>query len=223
MGFNIDTRLSDSPFVEAVWRSQSVGGGSFTSLAENRWEMVVTKQQDKTTFTLRGPETQASQAPIPEDAEFVGIIFKLGAFMPHMPTVARVNNDIDLPATAFQSFWLLGMTWEIPNYDNADTFVSRLIQNGYIAFDPIIDAALQNQPLTLSPRSVERRFLQATGLTQGSIRQINRAKHALALLKSGVSILDTVDLAGYTDQPHLTRSLKRLLGQTPAQLLRKDP
>ena len=28
------------------------------------------------------------------------------------------------------------------------------------------------------------------------------------------------DDAGYFDQPHLTRSLKRLIGQTPAELLR---
>jgi AraC-like DNA-binding protein len=37
-------------------------------------------------------------------------------------------------------------------------------------------------------------------------------------LRQGVSILDTVEQAGYADQPHLTRSLKRLIGQTPAQL-----
>jgi AraC-like DNA-binding protein len=37
-------------------------------------------------------------------------------------------------------------------------------------------------------------------------------------LKQGISILDAVTLAGYADQPHLTRSLKRLVGQTPAQL-----
>jgi hypothetical protein len=35
------------------------------------------------------------------------------------------------------------------------------------------------------------------------------------------SILDTVDLAGYADQPHLTGSLKRYMGQTPAQILRE--
>ena len=41
---------------------------------------------------------------------------------------------------------------------------------------------------------------------------------AVALLRQGVSPLDTVEQTGYTDQPHLTRSLKRLIGQTPTQL-----
>jgi methylphosphotriester-DNA--protein-cysteine methyltransferase len=42
----------------------------------------------------------------------------------------------------------------------------------------------------------------------------------LKLLQQGVSILDTVDQAGYFDQPHLTRALKHLMGQTPAQIIR---
>jgi AraC-like DNA-binding protein len=33
-----------------------------------------------------------------------------------------------------------------------------------------------------------------------------------------VSIGDVVYQAGYADQPHLTRSLKRFIGYTPAQL-----
>ena len=52
------------------------------------------------------------------------------------------------------------------------------------------------------------------------IRQMKRAQHAQALLQQGVSILDTVDEAGYFDQPHLTRSLKQFIGYTPAQIIR---
>jgi methylphosphotriester-DNA--protein-cysteine methyltransferase len=69
-------------------------------------------------------------------------------------------------------------------------------------------------------RTVQRRFLQATGITQSAARQIERARYATQLLKRGDSIADTTHKAGYFDQPHLTRSLKRLIGQTPAELLR---
>jgi methylphosphotriester-DNA--protein-cysteine methyltransferase len=62
--------------------------------------------------------------------------------------------------------------------------------------------------------------LQATGLTLATIRQIKRARLAVTLLEQGVSILDAVNHAGYADQPHLTRSLKRYIGQTPAQIVR---
>src|SRR5579859_5293941 len=53
-------------------------------------------------------------------------------------------------------------------------------------------------------------------------RQIERARYATCLLQQGVSILDTVEQAGYFDQPHLTRSLKHYIGQTPAQILQKS-
>jgi methylphosphotriester-DNA--protein-cysteine methyltransferase len=65
---------------------------------------------------------------------------------------------------------------------------------------------------------VQYRFLHATGLTNKTIHQITRARQAYDLLWRGVSILDTVAEAGYADQPHLTKSLKRYFGQTPAQI-----
>jgi methylphosphotriester-DNA--protein-cysteine methyltransferase len=69
-------------------------------------------------------------------------------------------------------------------------------------------------------RTVRHRFLRATGLSATHIRQMKRAQQAQALLQQGVSILDTVDEAGYFDQPHLTRSLKQFIGYTPAQIIR---
>jgi integrase len=78
--------------------------------------------------------------------------------------------------------------------------------------------ALQGQLQDRDLRTIQRRFLRATGLTQSSARQMERARYATYLLRQGVSILDTALEAGYFDQPHLTRSLKYLIGQTPAQI-----
>ena len=69
-----------------------------------------------------------------------------------------------------------------------------------------------------SLRTVQRRFLQATGLILNDFHQIERARHATSLLKQGLPIIDTVYEAGYFDQPHLTRSLKHFIGLTPAQV-----
>lgn len=219
MNFIFEERPSDSPLVEAIWRTQSVGGGSFISTAASRWEMVVTKQKEKITFSIRGPETRASPAPIPEDAEFMGIIFKQGAFMPHIPKRDLVNDALHLVGTSGNSFWLQGGTWEIPNFENADTFVNRLIHQELLLQDQVVDDVLRGRTQDLSLRSVQRRFLYATGLTYKAIQQIERARHALALLQSGIPIPETAYRAGYFDQPHLTRSLKLFAGQTPAQIV----
>jgi methylphosphotriester-DNA--protein-cysteine methyltransferase len=100
--------------------------------------------------------------------------------------------------------------------------VNRLVHDGLIAIDLPVGAALQGHLKGLSIRSAQRHFLQATGMTHGTIRQIERARHATNLLKQGVSILDTVHEAGYFDHAHLIRSLKYLIGQTPTQIIRAD-
>lgn len=223
MDFDFDERPSDSPLVEKVWRTQSEHRGSFVSTAENHWEMVVTTYQGKTTFTVRGPETKATPADYPAEAEFFGIVFKHGAFMPHLPLTKLLDrNDSTLPEAGSQSFWLHGSVWQFPDFDNADTFVARLVRQGLLVREPVVEAVLQNRPLDMSLRSVQRRFLQATGLTRGTFDQIERARQAVALLGQGLSIADAVYHAGYADQPHLTRSLKHFIGQTPAQILRAD-
>jgi hypothetical protein len=185
--------------------------------------MVVTKYRGETILTVRGPETKASHADAPEDAEFLGISFKLGAFMPHLPPGYVLDrNDVYLPEASKNSFWLQGAAWEFPTFENVDTFVDRLVREGLLVHEPVVDAVLKGEPPNLSPRSVQYRFLQATGITQKYVQQIERAQRARALLQGGSSILDTVYETGYFDQPHLTRALKRFLGQTPAEIARLE-
>jgi len=223
MIFSFEERLSDSPFVERIWRAQSERTGDFLSVAASQWEMVVSKYQGETTITVRGPETKVTPLHVTlVGAEFFGIIFKYGAFMPRFPVRSLVDGDLDLPDASSQSFWLEGSAWQFPNYENADTFVERLVREDLLVCDPLIGPVLRGEPQELSPRSVQRRFVQATGLTQGSIRKIERARHATLLLQQGVSILDTVERAGYADQAHLTRSLKHLIGKTPTQIINKS-
>lgn len=221
MVFTSEARPSDSPLVEKVYRARTVQRGVFISTAASNWEMVITRYQGRTSLTVRGPETKATSADVPPDAEMVGIIFKLGAFMPHLPVrTLRDRNDLTLPEATNQSFWLLGMAWRLPDYENADTFANRLIREGLLAQDPVVDAALKGQPQDLTRRAVQHHFVVATGLTHNTIRQIERAYRAETLLQQGISILDTVYELGYSDQPHLTRSLRRFLGRTPAQIAR---
>jgi AraC-like DNA-binding protein len=222
MTLTFEERPSDSPFVERVWRTHPESAGPFTSIAVSHWEMVVTKHRGQTFLTVRGPETKATPAYCPEDAEHFGIIFKFGTLIPHLPPRNLVDSEATLPEATCTSFWLNGSAWQIPTYENADTFVARLVRDCLLVRDPIVEAALQNHPQTMSLRSVQRRFLQATGLTHSAIRQIERARYATTLLQQGVSILDTVERAGYADQPHLTRSLKYFIGQTPTQLMSEN-
>jgi hypothetical protein len=219
MKFVFEERPSDSPYVDSVWSTQTANSGSFISVAESHWGMVVTRQNKNAYLTIRGPETKAMPSPVPANAEIFGIIFKIGTFMPDLPASDLVNEGMDLPEATGKTFWLHGSAWQFPDFDNADTFVDKLVREGLLVHEPLVESVLQGRPQPLSIRTVRRRFLRATGLTHGTIFQIERARRAMTLLQQGASILDTVYDAGYFDQPHLTRSLKHFFGQTPAQIV----
>jgi AraC-like DNA-binding protein len=225
MTISFEERRSDSPLIEQIWRSSSTTSGPFVSTANVYWMMVVCRDQGETKVTIRGPETLATTAYALEhgfdDAEtsYLGIVFKPGIFMPHLtPGVVADRNDVILPEGAGKSFWLYGSTWEFPTFDNVDTFISRLMRTNMLAQDPTVAATLQGQAVELTQRAMQKRFLRATGLSHKAFRQIERANEAARMLQQGTSILDTVYSLGYFDQPHLTHSLKRFMGQTPAQI-----
>ena len=218
-----DERLSDSPFVERVWRAHSEGTNPLLSIAQSCWQIVVTTYDGKMSLTVRGPETKATPlGDCPTDREWFGILFKLGTFLRHLPARNLVNGDLTLPLATRKTVWLSGSTFQFPTYENADTFVGWLVRKGLLVREPVVGAALQGQLKDLSLRSVQRRFVQSTGVTQGTIRQIERARYATLLLKQGVSIFETILEAGYFDQAHLTRSMNYFIGQTPAQILQQS-
>ncbi len=219
MKLTYEERLSDSPYVERIWRTQSANSIFFTSLAFCHWCIVFWKQHGKNNIAIHGPETPAICAEVPEYADFLGIVFKHGTFMPNFPVSHLVNSEVGLPEAGSKSFWLNGNAWQFPDYDNIDTFVSRLVKNQIVVREPIVDAALRGQLSHLSSRSIQRRILRTTGLTYNTIRQIERARQATILLQEGVSILDSVFQTGYADQSHLTRSFKQFIGLTPSQII----
>ena len=219
MFLTFNERFSDSPFVERIWRSRSDSAGVFLSVAASHFEIAVTRHKGRLFLTVRGPETKATPADCPAEGEWLGIRFKLGTFMPaFLPGDLKDRHDVTLPVAASRSFWLNGSAWEYPDFENADTFVARLVRKGIILRDAGVEAALRSQPGRLPVRSAQRHFLRATGISHRAIRQIERARYATTLLKRGVSILDTVYEAGYFDQAHLNRAMKTLIGQTPVEI-----
>jgi AraC-like DNA-binding protein len=215
-------RLADSPYVEAVSHGCTTAAGSTIRPAESNWHMVLVRQERETQFLVVGPLTTSGIVNWEGGGEILWIRFELGVFMPHLPHKNFIDAEKALPDASSQRFWLKGSAWQFPDYENVEPFVERLVREEILAYDPLIKTALQDQPHHLAPRTVRHRFLQATGLTQKHVRQIERAQQAAIMLKNGVSILDTVYALNYFDQPHMTRSLKQWVGYTPAQLYRSD-
>lgn len=224
MLIEFDHRESDSLYVERIWRSRSRQGGVFLSMAESSIEFVFTRLPGFSAATLRGPVSRGGAIECPPDGEWLAIRFRLGTYLPQFPTASLIDHrNVDLPMLPGGRFWFSGQAWEIPSYDNAEDFVARLARAGVIARSHVADAATEGDDAWMSKRSVQRHFRHVAGMTFSSYRQIERARHAAALLIGGSSTLDAAFDAGYFDQAHLTRSVRQLIGTTPARLARERP
>jgi AraC-like DNA-binding protein len=199
---------------------RTVADGTSVRPAETCWHMVFTLYNGETHPLLVGPLPTAGIASWGSEAEILWIQFKLGTFMPGIPTRTLIDQETRLSAAGSRSFWLDGSIWELPSFENADTFVDRLVRREILVRDRMVDEILCGQPQGNSPRTIRHRFLRATGLTRGYIRQVEQAHRAAEMLRQGKPIVEAALEAGYYDQPHMTRALKRLVGLTPGEILR---
>jgi hypothetical protein len=142
----------------------------------------------------------------------------VGTSLRGVPTAALVDGGAALPDTTRRTFRLDGVRWETPGPDDAEALVDRLVRAGAVIRDPLLAEVRQGHRPAVSARTVERRFRAATGLTQGAVRQIERARRASALLAAGAAVPEVVCGLDYFDEPHLARALRRYVGRTAGQL-----
>jgi len=222
ISFDAD-RPSSSAFIERVWSCHSEAGGPFVSVASIHWEMVVTRLAGQTTVTIRGPETRPREVYCPPNGEWFAIRFKAGTFMPALPVHKLIDgNDVNLAPAFRRRFRLDDSAWEIPDDDNAEVFVNRLVRRGLLCRDAAVAAALDGDEQAVNTRTAQRHFLFATGMSHAAVKQIERARFATQLLRDGLTPSDVVHEAHYFDQAHLTRSLRKLIGLTPGSIAREE-
>jgi hypothetical protein len=218
VGLRFETRASDSPWVDTVWTCTSEQIAEMTSVAAVCWGLVFWEREGRAYAGVTGPETRAGTAPVPEGATFVGIEFAVGTSLRAFPAPILVDGGAELPDTTRRTFRLDGVRWETPGPDDAEALVDRLVRSGAVVRDPLVTEVRRGHRPAATARTVERRFRAATGLTQGAVRQIERARRAAALLAAGVPAADAVAKFEYFDEPHLARALRRYVGRTARQL-----
>ncbi|ADD42382.1 helix-turn-helix domain-containing protein [Stackebrandtia nassauensis] len=218
MGLRFETRASDSPWVDSVWTCTSERVTEMTSVAAVRWGLVFWQRDGRAYAAITGPETGTATAPVPEGASFVGVEFAVGTSLRAVPTPSLVDGGVELPDTTRGSFRLDGHRWETPGPDDIEALVDRLVRSGTVVRDPLVAEVLRGHRPEVSGRTAERRFRAATGLTHGTVRQVERVRSAAVALAAGERVADVVHRLGYFDEPHLARALRRYVGRTARQL-----
>ncbi len=212
----LEENIPDSPLVFMSWRATARKPGIHKALAMEYWTFLFKMTGGKKSVTLHRPHAKALFLDYKEGI-YWGILLKAHVFMPQI-----LKNDI--PPTGIvmpvegDYFFLAGQRLRIPDYEQTEQFAEELLKKGLISVDELVAKALDGQA-HMSPRTIQRRMLYVAGITRRELGMIRKARHAYALLQEGMSIADAAAHAGYVDQAHLTKSLKLLAGQTPAQIL----
>ncbi|WP_433158289.1 helix-turn-helix domain-containing protein [Kribbella sp. CA-247076] len=218
MGIEFDERDSGSAYVERVWRGRSDGVDRMTSIATAHWTLVAWREGRAWRVAVQGPETAATTAPVPTETEFVGIRLTLGTTLAALPIGRLVDDGAEFADVSRRSVRILGHTLPLPEYDDAEDLVRRLVRAGVVVRDPLVADVLRGWQPDVTARTVRRHFAQVIGMTPGTVRQIERARAAAALIRAGSPIADVGHDLGYYDQPHLARSLERFIGHTATAL-----
>ncbi|MGH1547660.1 hypothetical protein ACRAWB_00120 [Leifsonia poae] len=134
----------------------------------------------------------------------------LGATLTALPAPLLVDRFVELP-TDGRWFDLLGERVQIPQFADAEEFVALLVRRGSVVLTDI-------EGISVTDRTRQRRYLAAVGLPKRTVIQIERANDAAVQLSEGRPPATVAHEAGYFDQPHLARSLRRFIGPSATEL-----
>ncbi len=213
------SRKSDYPYIETIWKTQNTGDGVYAATPDASWDLIITTEVDGTRFAfLTGQATKTTQVPYKANTSSLVISFTPGAYMPIYPGDTLLDSMELLPTIDNTHFSLAGHTFALPTYENAEELVEQFVKLGILQIDKIVDIVLQGKKPALSERAIQRRFTHTTGLTQKYLTQIQRAQRAVLLLQQGKKPLDVAMDTGFTDQAHLSNSLKKIMNKKPSDV-----
>jgi AraC-like DNA-binding protein len=210
---------SSLPFINCIWHAVAERDGVYTDSANEYWCLgFIRHGDDSLSVELYGPSLHPRVLERHAGEEYWGAEFKAYVTLSAISKGEILNAYIRLPVVG-TSFLIGGQRYAIPAYGELEKFAQQLQEDGVIVADQHIGRALQGDDTGLSERSRQRRIKSVTGLTKKQIEQLQRARYAFYLLQTGSSLPQAATAAGYADQPHMTRSLRLLRGETPAQII----
>lgn len=216
MSFTYEEKLSSSPHVDVVWRTEDLTDGLYIASADACWDMIFIKSKEgKTKVLLSGPCSKITHVPYSAGNKNFGVRFKPGVIFTNIPAPDMINVTKALPMPTEDTFVLQGITWKLPTYESIDEFIAGLVECGLLSHDPIVRDVLENKTVNMSTRSIQRHFAMTIGLSPRRVKQITSARKAVELLLRGMSLAEVAYELDYADLPHMVRMLKRFTGYTP--------
>jgi methylphosphotriester-DNA--protein-cysteine methyltransferase len=106
----------------------------------------------------------------------------------------------------------LDHAFAFPEYETAEELVSSMVGAGILKQDDVVASVLEGHPKAMSSRTIQRHFHEVTGISRKTLDKIRRAQDAVKMLQAGTASAEVAAEVGYTDQSHLTKDLKKIMG-----------
>lgn len=202
--------------VRCAWSVNTTAGGWWTQPATEFWGLGFSSTANGIGVEVVGPAARPQRFEMQPGDRFWGVELQAHVFLRMLPKSSFELVQV-LPSTS-ETFRLGERDYGIPEEHSLGSMVDELVAGGVLSTEPTVALALSGRG-PQSGRTLRRQVLEVTGLNRQQIAGMARARDAFKLLSEGVGISEVVELAGYSDQAHLTRSLRALADRTPREIL----
>lgn len=157
---------------------------------------------------------------LPERTRLRGIWIRPAAVAAAFKTPASFLRNCSTPAED-----LLGskQARRLADLDGIDTWIRSIVpsRRASAAVDLLVTRTVEEAAarLGVTARQLHRILLADVGLSPKVYQQVVRLQHFVRAADAGVALWVASAVAGYADQPHLTREVRRFCGLTPAPLV----
>jgi hypothetical protein len=213
-----NSRSSPLEAIDTVWTAHATDDGIYNATPDGSWDLIhIEKPGGEHLVFLTGQQSQPASVPYQAGEVAVVISFAAQFFLQSgpLPPDGAVIEFLHLEADRFR---LAGLDLPLPTFENAEGIAAELLSAGVLRMDPVVTGGLGIMDYAASERSLQRHFRNVTGLSQKDFEQIRRAQEAVRLLQTGGRPADVAIAVGYTDQAHMTKSIKRIMGRLPTKV-----
>jgi hypothetical protein len=207
-----------SSFLRSATRTVFAGSGRLLMPPDGMWDVAFLRSRQGLQVLRTGLTTRPVELPYADGDEVLSVGFAASSFMPLMPGDFMRDKGVLLQRIGSDRFRVGSDIFEVPRLDSVEDFAARLVKREVVQGHPLVASIVSGRPNAATERTMQRHFLRTTGLTMKAFDQIARAQQAVALLKAGEPAASVAYNLGYSDQPHLIRSLRAIMGRTPRQI-----
>jgi hypothetical protein len=207
------SRLSTNPLIDRIWHTENITDGVYIATPDCAWDLLALKLPDSSRIMmLAGQQTKYLEVPYAAGTSAVVISFTASAYLAGFKGDELVDTTIMLPNDNSGRFILLGHAFDFPEYDTAEKLIAAMVGAGILKQDDVVASVLEGQPKAMSSRTMQRHFHEVTGMSRKTLGKIRRAQAAVKMLQEGTATAEVAAEVGYTDQSHLTKDLKKIMG-----------